>query len=69
MKNGGKNKSVAFIVLFSVNAIGIYTGKPNSCWSTVTIVFFSYYQIVDQQLFGYPHSSKYLILCSTQEIN
>ncbi len=24
---------------------------------------------VDQQIFGYPRSSKYLILCSAQEIN
>ncbi len=47
-------------------------GKPNSCWSTVTyIVFFSptVKVNVDQQMFGYPDSSKYLLLCSAQEIN
>ncbi len=47
-------------------------GKPNSCWSTVTsiVFFFSTIKVnVDQQLFGYPHSSKYLILGSAQEIN
>ncbi len=33
-------------------------GKPNSCWSTV----FSTVKVnVDQLLFGYPHSSKYLL--------
>ncbi len=31
-------------------------GKPNSCWSTV---FPTVKVNVDQQLFGYPHSSKY----------
>ncbi len=39
-------------------------GKPNSCWSTVTsIVFFSptFKVNVDQQLFGYHDSSKYLL--------
>ncbi len=42
--------------------------KPNSCWSSETyIVFFLSIKVnVDQQLFGYPHSSKYLILCSAQ---
>ena len=46
-------------------------GKPNSCWSTVaSIVFFATIKFnVDQQLFGYPHSSKYLLLCSAQERN
>ncbi len=39
-------------------------GKPNSCWSTVTstVFFFPTVKVnVDQQLFGYPHSSKYLL--------
>ncbi len=46
-------------------------GNPNSCWSSETyIVFFLSIKVnVDQQLFGYPRSSKYLILCSAQEIN
>ncbi len=45
-------------------------GKPNSCWSTVTYIFFPTVKVnVDQQLFGYPNSSKYLLLCSTQERN
>ncbi len=34
-------------------------GKPNSCWSTV---FPTVKVNVDQQLFGYPHSSKYLLI-------
>ncbi len=33
-------------------------GKPNSCWSTV---FPTVKVNVDQQMFGYPHSSKYLL--------
>ncbi len=34
-------------------------GKPNSCWSPVTyIVFISIKDNVDQQLFGFPPSSK-----------
>ncbi len=44
--------------------------KPNSCWSTVTCILFFSPTIkvnVDQQLFGYPRSSKY-ILCAVQEI-
>ncbi len=39
-------------------------GKPNSCWSTVTSIVFFFPTVkvnVDQQLFGYPHSSKYLL--------
>ncbi len=46
-------------------------GKPNRCWSSVTsIVFFYSIKVnVDQQLFGFPRSSKYLILCSAQEMN
>ncbi len=46
-------------------------GKPNSCWSSVTsIVFFYFIKVnMDQQLFGFPPSSKYLILCSAQERN
>ncbi len=56
-------------------------GKPNSCWSSVTFniyIYFFFYSFfffstikvnVDQQLFGYPDSPKYLILCSAQERN
>ncbi len=46
-------------------------GKPNSFWSSVTysIFFISIKVNVDQQLFGFPPSSKYLILCSAQERN
>ncbi len=39
-------------------------GKPNSCWSTVTSIVFFFPTVkvnVDQQLFGYPDSSKYLL--------
>ncbi len=32
--------------------------KPNSCWSTLTLIVGN---TVDQQLFGFPHSSKYLL--------
>ncbi len=31
--------------------------------------FFSIAVTEDQKLFSYPHSSKYLLLCSTEEIN
>ncbi len=47
-------------------------GKPNSCWSTVTFIVFSFPTIkfsVDQHLSGYPDSSKYLLLSSAQERN
>ncbi len=33
-------------------------GKPNRCWSSVS---YTVKVNVDQQLFGYPHSSKYLL--------
>ncbi len=41
-------------------------GKPNSCWSTV---FPTVKVNVDQQLFGYPHSSKYLITDVNHQMN
>ncbi len=52
-------------------------GKPNSCWSTVTsiVIFSPTVKVnVDQQLFGYPHSSKYLltdvnVCCAVQYID
>ncbi len=47
-------------------------GKPNSRLSTVIsiVLFFSAIKfIVAQKLFGYPHSLKYIILCSAQERN
>ncbi len=45
-------------------------GKPNSL--LILCDFHNFHTIkvnVDQQLFGYPDSPKYLILCSAQEIN
>ncbi len=44
-------------------------GKPNSFWSSGPHFFLSIKVNVDKQLFGYPCSSKYLILCSAQERN
>ncbi len=42
-------------------------GKANSCW--FSDLHLSIKVKVDQQLFGFPPSPKYLILCSAQERN
>ncbi len=47
-------------------------GKPKSCWSSVTgiLLFFPSIKInVDQQMFGFPNSTNYLILCPALERN
>ncbi len=45
-------------------------GKPNSLLILGDIHIFPTIKVnVDQQLFGYPDSPKYLILCSAQERN
>ncbi len=62
---------MSFFLLLKINAILKNVENQTVVHSDFHSIFFSYYQIhEDQQLFGYPHSSKYhLCVQHKKEIN